>query len=101
MNRLLLLALLFVVYVAAATRCIVKDDKDEPEVHVIRLGDRSGGSDESDVIALQIPDSRRRRETHEACKKDKDCVKGQVCVPYLGCVRGHRKIPPGEMLTQH
>lgn len=41
--------------------------------------------DESDVVAVQISDDRRKRETHENCKKDSDCAKGQVCVPYLGC----------------
>ncbi|XP_003394918.1 uncharacterized protein LOC100651794 [Bombus terrestris] len=89
MSRLFLILLL--VYVVSATRCIVKNDKDEPEVHVIRLGDRSGESDESDVVAVQISDDRRKRETHENCKKDSDCAKGQVCVPYLGCIKGHRK----------
>ncbi|CAL7934290.1 unnamed protein product [Xylocopa violacea] len=89
MNRLFLI-LLFV-YVVAATRCIVKDDKDEPEIHVIRLGDRSGESDESDVVALQFPDSRRKRETRDFCKKDGDCGREQICVPYIGCIKGHRK----------
>ncbi|KZC09877.1 PREDICTED: uncharacterized protein LOC107188043 [Dufourea novaeangliae] len=91
MNRLFLV-LLFVCAVSA-TRCIIKDDKDEPEVHVIRLGDRSGDSDESEVVALNIPDSRRKREADKSCKKDSDCPTGRVCVPLLGCVKGHRKNP--------
>ncbi|XP_017793748.1 PREDICTED: uncharacterized protein LOC108575460 [Habropoda laboriosa] len=95
MSRLFLILLL--VYVVTATRCIIKDDKDEPKVHVIRLGEPSGESDESDVVTLQIPDSRRKRETHDDCKKDVDCRKGQVCVPYLGCIRGHRTM---ENLTK-
>ncbi|XP_034174749.1 uncharacterized protein LOC117601718 [Osmia lignaria lignaria] len=89
----LLLVLLFV-YVVSATRCIIRDDKDEPEVHVIRLGDRSSGeSDESEVVTLHIPDSRRKRAANDSCKKDSDCSAGKLCVPYLGCIRGHRKNP--------
>ncbi|XP_006619733.1 uncharacterized protein LOC122720038 [Apis laboriosa] len=95
-----LFLILLLVYVVSATRCIVKDDKDVPEVHVIRLGDRSGESDESDVVTLQIPDTRRKRETHEICKKDTDCTKGEVCVPYLGCIKGHRKDRASDNFTQ-
>ncbi|CAK9794984.1 hypothetical protein ANTQUA_LOCUS160 [Anthophora quadrimaculata] len=98
MSRLFLILLL--AYVVAATRCIIKDDKDEPEVHVIRLGEPSGESDESDVVTLQIPDSRQKRETHDDCKKDSDCRKGQVCVPYIGCIRGHRTGRTLENLTK-
>nr|XP_003699470.1 PREDICTED: uncharacterized protein LOC100879989 [Megachile rotundata] len=98
MNRLLLV-LLFV-YVVSATRCIIKDDKDEPEVHVIRLGDRSSGeSDESDVVTLHLPDSRRKRAASDYCKKHSDCAAGKVCVPYLGCIRGHRKNPTTQKPT--
>ncbi|XP_031773049.1 uncharacterized protein LOC100863613 isoform X2 [Apis florea] len=81
MSRLFLILLL--VYVVSATRCIVKDDKDE-----------------SDVVTLQIPDTRRKRETHEICKKDSDCTKGDVCVPYLGCMKGHRKDRASNNFTQ-
>ncbi|XP_076295702.1 uncharacterized protein LOC143216483 isoform X2 [Lasioglossum baleicum] len=72
MSRLFLV-LLFVCAVSA-TRCIIKDDKDE-----------------SEVVTLNIPDSRRKREADKSCKKDGDCPTGKVCVPFLGCVKGHRK----------
>ncbi|XP_078051709.1 uncharacterized protein LOC144477842 [Augochlora pura] len=89
MSRLFLV-LLFVCAVSA-TRCIIKDDKDDPEVHVIRLGDRSGDSDESELVTLNLPDSRRKREADKSCKKDGECPAGKVCVPFLGCIKGHRK----------
>ncbi|CAD1478971.1 unnamed protein product, partial [Heterotrigona itama] len=73
--------------------------QDEPKGHVIRLGDRSGESVNCPLtkflkslfettgrvghsFALQISDNRRKRETHENCKKDSDCTKGQVCIWY-------------------
>ncbi|XP_076629093.1 uncharacterized protein LOC143345631 [Colletes latitarsis] len=89
MSRLFLV-LLFVCAVAA-TRCIIKNDKDEPEYHVIRLEDPSGESDETEVVTLNIPDSRRKREADKTCKKDTDCPVGHVCIQYLGCIKGHRK----------
>ncbi|XP_054002873.1 uncharacterized protein LOC128889347 [Hylaeus anthracinus] len=91
MSRLFLVLLL--VCAVSATRCIVRDDKDEPDYHVIRLEEPSGESDETEVVTLNLPDSRRRREADKSCKKDTDCPTGQVCIPYLGCVKGRRKNP--------
>ncbi|XP_076673082.1 uncharacterized protein LOC143371614 [Andrena cerasifolii] len=88
MSRLFLI-LLFVC-VVSATRCIV-NDKDEPEVHVIRLGSLSGESDQSEVVTLDLPDRRRKRQADRLCKNENPCPAGHICIPYLGCVKGHLK----------
>ncbi|XP_011690829.1 PREDICTED: uncharacterized protein LOC105451837 [Wasmannia auropunctata] len=98
MYRLLFFALL--IYTVSAESCIIQDKKGKPDIRVIELDDSSSDSDsESEVIALHLPD-RRRREIIEIrnqeggknfCKDDDDCGPGSICVAHLTCVKGTKR----------
>ncbi|KAI4498651.1 hypothetical protein M0802_006357 [Mischocyttarus mexicanus] len=82
---------LMVIYVAATARCIIKEKSHEDsDIHIIHLEDDSSNSSEDpEVIAVHIPDKRKRdvwdSKTKVFCKTDKDCDPGEKCIAYLRC----------------
>ncbi|RLU22247.1 hypothetical protein DMN91_004525 [Ooceraea biroi] len=90
MSRLLLLALLTYT-VLASESCIIQDKKGKSDIHVIEM-DGSMESGEPEIVALHLPDRRRRevdsQDRKSNCKKDEDCGPGAICFAHLTCVKG-------------
>ncbi|XP_011060887.1 PREDICTED: uncharacterized protein LOC105149867 isoform X1 [Acromyrmex echinatior] len=81
--------------VVSAKSCISQDAKN-PDIRVIELDDSSKDSSESEIVALHLPDRRRReiievkngKKSSNVCKNDDDCSPGLICSTYLTCVKG-------------
>ncbi|EGI61615.1 hypothetical protein G5I_10180 [Acromyrmex echinatior] len=64
-----------------------------PDIRVIELDDSSKDSSESEIVALHLPDRRRReiievkngKKSSNVCKNDDDCSPGLICSTYLTC----------------
>ncbi|XP_014478488.1 PREDICTED: uncharacterized protein LOC106746412 [Dinoponera quadriceps] len=101
MSRLFLLVLLTHI-VLAIEPCIIQQKKAEPDIRVIELDDSSSSeSVSSEIVALHLPDRRRREIDSQArngsCETDEDCGPGAICLLHLTCVRGKwRTIDPPE-----
>ncbi|XP_032672546.1 uncharacterized protein LOC116844730 [Odontomachus brunneus] len=91
MSRLFLFLLL--IYIVSTTEsCIIQEKKEKPDIRVIELDDSSSESSEQEIVALHLPDRRRReidsRARNSSCKTDEDCGPGAICLAYLTCVKG-------------
>ncbi|KAL6260472.1 uncharacterized protein LOC105432314 [Pogonomyrmex barbatus] len=90
MNRLLLFALL--IHTILAESCIIQDKKGKPDIRVIELDDSSKESNEEEILALHLPDRRKReidnQERSNFCRNNDDCGPGSICLAHLTCVKG-------------
>ncbi|XP_018315636.1 uncharacterized protein [Mycetomoellerius zeteki] len=107
MFRLLFFVLLIFSTVSAES-CIIQDTKENPDIQVIELDDSSKDSSESEIVALHLPDRRRREiievkneERSNFCKNDDNCGSELICLAHLICIKGTRRtVDPQETVNK-